>query len=171
MVPEPQNLTTPAEPESEAAVEARRLIAAVEEIYRKPPPAPIPTSYRDETPNRPGNAEPVHQPDHRIVPAWAAGTAVAGIGVGAACVGIGCGVWLACKGFASVSLMSVLFVTLPLAGVAAVVAAVGTAIKGAKAARTEHHHHYKGPVRQDHSHHSTRTNGLIAQTKQDNRHQ
>ncbi|MGW3200000.1 hypothetical protein ACWDBD_36645 [Streptomyces sp. NPDC001118] len=113
---------------------------------------------------------PVHQPDNRLVPAWAAGTAVAGIGVGAMFVGLGCGVWLACKGFASVSLMSVLFVTLPIAAMAAVVAAVGTAIKGAKAARTEHHHHYEGDVYQDHSKHSSKTNGLIAQTKNDNRH-
>lgn len=112
---------------------------------------------------------PVRQPDHRIVPAWALGVAVASIGVGAGITGIGCGVWLACKGFAAVSLMSVLFVTLPIAAVAAVVVAVSSAIRAAKAARTEHHHHYEGDVYQDHSHHSTKTNGLIAQTKNDNR--
>ncbi|MET8945450.1 hypothetical protein ABZX30_18155 [Streptomyces sp. NPDC004542] len=157
------------EQESEAAIEARRLIEAVEAVYRLPPPAPTPTRFRDETPNRPSDAEPVRQPDNRIVPAWAAGTAVAGIGVGTGCVGLGCGVWLACQGFAAVSLMSVLFVTLPIAAVAAVAAAVGTALKGARAAHTEHHH-YAGDVHQNHSHHSTRTTGLIAHTKNDNRH-
>lgn len=155
--PESEPLT-----ESEAAAEARRIIAAVEDIYRKPP-APIPTSFRDETPNLPGTAAPVPQPDHRIVPPWAAGTAVAGIGVGAACVGVGCGVWLACQGFAAVSLASVLFVTLPIAAVAAVVAAVGSAIRGAKAANSTHHHHYSGPVHQKTT--SSTTRGLVAKTR------
>ncbi|MFE2314159.1 hypothetical protein ACFXC8_13350 [Streptomyces sp. NPDC059441] len=112
---------------------------------------------------------PVRQPDHRIVPAWAAGVAVASIGVGAGITGLGCGVWLACKGFAAVSLMSVLFVTLPIAAVAAVVVAVGSAIRAAKAAHTEHHHHYKGDVYQDNSQHSSKNTGLIAQTKNDHR--
>ncbi|MGN9763031.1 hypothetical protein [Streptomyces sp. SD31] len=113
---------------------------------------------------------PVRQPDRRIIPEWAVGVAVASIGVGAGVTLIGCGVWLACKGIASVSLTSVLFVTLPIAAVAAVVTAVGTAVKGARAARTEHHHHYKGDVYQDNSKNSSKTTGLLAQTKNDNRH-
>ncbi|MFI0141567.1 hypothetical protein [Streptomyces luteogriseus] len=112
---------------------------------------------------------PVRQPDHRIVPAWALGVAVASIGVGAGITGLGCGVWLACQGFAAVSLMSVLFVTLPIAALAAVVVAVSSAIRAAKAAHTEHHHHYKGDVYQDHSQHNSKTNGLIANTKNDHR--
>lgn len=164
MVPEPQDPTSTTSETSEA----RRLIA---ELFapQTTPTAATSTSFRDETPNEPTGAAPVPQPDQRIVPAWAAGTAVAGIGVGAACVGIGCGIWLACQGFASVSLMSVLFVTLPIAALAAAVAAVGTAIRGIKAANAEHHHHYNGAVHQDHSSHSTKTNGLLASTKNDNR--
>jgi hypothetical protein len=144
--------------DAEAAAEARRIIA---DAYR---PAPeVPTSYRDTTPLPAyGDTPPVLQPDRRIVPAWAAGTAVAGIGVGAACVGVGCGVWLACQGFAAVSLTSVLFVTLPIAAVAAVVAAVGSALRSVKAAHTEHHHHYTGPVRQKNT--TTHTRGVFART-------
>ncbi|MFJ6566724.1 hypothetical protein ACIQNU_04845 [Streptomyces sp. NPDC091292] len=141
-----------------AAAEAARIIA---DAYR-PAPA-VPTAYRDTTPLPAyGSTPPVPQPDRRIVPPWAAGTAVAGIGVGAACVGIGCGVWLACQGFAAVSLASVLFVTLPIAAVAAVAAAIGSALRSLKAVHTEHHYHYAGPVRQDNT--TTHTRGLIART-------
>jgi hypothetical protein len=83
--------------------------------------------------------------------------------VGAACVGVGCGVWLACQGFAAVSLTSVLFVTLPIAAVAAVVAAVGSALRSLKAAHTENHHHYAGPVRQENT--TTYTRGVFARTR------
>ncbi|WP_060903066.1 MULTISPECIES: hypothetical protein [Streptomyces] len=127
--------------ESEAAAEARRII---EGLWRSEPTAKA-TSFVDPTPNPPyGTAAPVHQDDRRIVPAWAAGVAVASIGVGAGITGIGCGVWLACQGFAAVTLTSVLFVTLPIAAVATVVVAVGSAIRGVKAANNETHHHYDG---------------------------
>ncbi|MFF9122385.1 hypothetical protein ACF09J_03610 [Streptomyces sp. NPDC014889] len=144
--------------DDQAAAEARRIIA---DAYR---PAPdVPTSYRDTSPLPAyGSTPPVPQPDRRIVPAWAAGTAVAGIGVGAACVGVGCGVWLACQGFAAVSLASVLFVTLPIAAMAAIVAAVGSALRALKATHAEHHHHYAGPVRQENT--TTHTRGLFART-------
>ncbi|MFJ2017140.1 hypothetical protein [Streptomyces nodosus] len=144
--------------DDQAATEARRIIA---DAYR---PAPeVPTSYRDTSPLPTyGEAPPVLQPDRRIVPAWAAGTAVAGIGVGAACVGVGCGVWLACQGFAAVSLTSVLFVTLPIAAVAAVVAAIGSALRSLKNVHSEHHHHYAGPVRQENT--TTHTRGVFART-------
>ncbi|MFJ3822908.1 hypothetical protein [Streptomyces nodosus] len=144
--------------DDQAANEARRIIA---DAYR---PAPeVPTSYRDTSPlPTHGSTPPVLQPDRRIVPAWAAGTAVAGIGVGAACVGVGCGVWLACQGFAAVSLTSVLFVTLPIAAVAAVVAAIGSALRSLKNVHSEHHHHYAGPVRQENT--TTHTRGVFART-------
>ncbi|MGY4925314.1 hypothetical protein [Streptomyces sp. 900105755] len=142
-----------------AAAEAARIIA---DAYR---PAPeTPTSYRDDSPLPEfGDTPPVMQPDRRIVPAWAAGTAVAGIGVGTAFVGVGCGLWLACQGFAAVSLTSVLFVTLPIAAVAGVFAAIGTALRSLKNVHTEHHHHYRGPVRQENN--TTHTRGLIARTR------
>ncbi|TWV41321.1 hypothetical protein FRZ03_21300 [Streptomyces misionensis] len=147
--------------EAEAVTEARRII---EDAYR---PAPqIPTAYRDETPLPAyGPTPPVPQPDRRIVPAWAAGTAVAGIGVGATCVGVGCGIWLACQGFAAVTLTSVLFVTLPIAAVAAVAAAIGATLRSLKATQTVTHHHYAGPVRQQTNTITAPTYGLIARNR------
>ncbi|MET8686324.1 hypothetical protein ABZV77_19120 [Streptomyces sp. NPDC004732] len=154
-MPQPPDLTSLSE--SDAAAEARRII---EEAYR-PEPAPTATSYRDTSPLPPhGSTPPVPQPDHRIVPPWAAGTAVVAVGVGAGFVGLGCGIWLACQGFAAVTLSSVLFVTLPIAAVASVVAAVGSAIRSAKAANTETHHHYEGPVHQEHYTVTTHTRGF-----------
>ncbi|MEV0693029.1 hypothetical protein [Streptomyces sp. NPDC050388] len=134
--------------ESEAEAEARRII---EGLWRSEP-ATTSTSYVDRTPVPPyGATPPVPQPDHRIVPPWAAGVAVASIGVGAGITGVGCGVWLVCQGFAAVTLTSVLFVTLPIAAVAAAVVAVGSVVRSVKAANVTTHHHYSGPVQQEHT--------------------
>ncbi|MFR9794638.1 hypothetical protein ACL02U_01810 [Streptomyces sp. MS06] len=147
--------------DEQANAEARRIIA---DAYQ--PVTQTPTRYRDTHPVPDhGTTPPVPQPDHRIVPAWAAGTAVAGIGTGAACVGIGCGIWLACQGFAAVTLTSVLFATLPIAAVAAVAAAIGSALKSLKATRTETHHHYTGPVRQETNTLTAPAYGLIARNR------
>ncbi|WP_149825953.1 hypothetical protein [Streptomyces tailanensis] len=147
--------------DAEATAEARRIIA---DAYRPVPQ--MPTSYRDTTPLPAyGTTPPVPQPDRRIVPAWAAGTAVAGIGTGAAFVGIGCGIWLACQGFAAVTLTSVLFVTLPIAAVAAVAAAIGSALRSLKATHNETHHHYAGPVRQETNQITAPAYGLIARNR------
>ncbi|MFF4898767.1 hypothetical protein [Streptomyces sp. NPDC001068] len=147
--------------DAEATAEARRIIA---DAYQ---PAPqMPTAYRDTSPLPAyGSTPPVPQPDRRIVPGWAAGTAVAGIGVGATCVGIGCGIWLACQGFAAVTLTSVLFVTLPIAGVAGIVAAVGSALRSLRDVHTETHHHYAGPVRQETNSITAPAYGLIARNR------
>ncbi|ATY97213.1 hypothetical protein [Streptomyces cavourensis] len=127
---------------AEASAEAARLI---HEAYRQDTPPPTPTSYRDTTPLPViGTAAPVTQPDSRIVPQWAAGVAVASIGVGAGITGLGCGAWLALQGLASVTLTGVLAGTLPFAALAAVITAAGTAIARARAASTTHI--YKGTV-------------------------
>ncbi|MFF5854336.1 hypothetical protein ACFY8B_01660 [Streptomyces sp. NPDC012751] len=153
--------TAPRLTDAEADAEARRIIT---DAYR--PVAEVPTSYRDATPLPAyGPTPPVVQPDHRIVPAWAAGTAVAGIGVGATCVGLGCGIWLACQGFAAVTLASVLFVTLPIAALAAVATAIGAAVRSVKATRTETHHHYTGPVHLENTTITTPAYGLIARNR------
>ncbi|MFC8239502.1 hypothetical protein [Streptomyces chartreusis] len=147
--------------DAEANAEARRIIA---DAYR--PVAQMPTQFRDTTPvPHYGSTPPIPQPDHRIVPAWAAGTAVAGIGTGAAFVGVGCGIWLACKGFAAVTLTSVLFVTLPIAAVAAVAVAIGSALRALKTTHTETHHHYSGPVRQETNTITAPAYGLIARNR------
>lgn len=150
--------------ESEAAAEARRII---DEAYRpEPAAAPIPTSYRDPSPvPRIGTTPPVHQPDQRIVPAWAAGVAVVSIGVGAGVTGLGCGAWLILQGLASVTLYGVLVVTLPFAGLAMVATAIGVAISRARAATSTHI--YQGPVTQ-HSEVTSHTRGMFARTRNDN---
>ncbi|MER7750260.1 hypothetical protein ABT013_33890 [Streptomyces bacillaris] len=120
-------------PESEAAAEARRLIDA----WAARPVRHHPTSFRDETePPAFGTTPPVKQEDHRIVPAWAAGIAVASIGAGAGITGMGCGVWLVLQGLASVTLNSVLMVTLPFACLAMLATAIGGAISKARAVIT-----------------------------------
>jgi hypothetical protein len=116
------------------------------------------TSYRNDDPDVPshkdgprvGTTPPVPQPDSRIVPPWALGIAVASIGVGAGITGIGCGIWLACQGFAAVTLNSVLFVTLPLAGLAMAATAIGGVISKLKQAATPdvHVNNYNGTVNQ-----------------------
>lgn len=99
-----------------------------------------------------GTATPVDQPDSRIVPQWALGLAVGSIGVGAGVTFIGCGVWLACKGLASVihslssvTLNGVLVVTLPIAGLAMAVTAIGGAVSKAKKAARPDVHVHNGP--------------------------
>ncbi|MFF4534092.1 hypothetical protein ACFY1P_33085 [Streptomyces sp. NPDC001407] len=128
-------------PESEAAAEARRLI----DDWASKPVRHHPTSFRDDTePPAFGTTPPVKQDDQRIVPAWAAGIAVASIGVGAGITGIGCGAWLVLQGLASATLNGVLMVTLPLAGLAMVTTAIGGVISKARSAVTRNV--YEGPV-------------------------
>ncbi|QNE85080.1 hypothetical protein F0345_28770 (plasmid) [Streptomyces rutgersensis] len=128
----------------EAAAEAERILAAA---YQPSHPAPTATHYRDDTPlPTHGPTPPVPQPDHRIVPAWAAGTAVASIGVGAGSVGLGCCAWLVLQGLASVTLYGVLMVTLPFAGAAMLTTAIGCAVS--KARKADPTSVYKGPVTQ-----------------------
>ncbi|MCF3132465.1 hypothetical protein [Streptomyces olivochromogenes] len=126
---------------SEAAAEARRLI----DDWASKPVQHHPTSFRDDTqPPAFGTTPPVKQDDRRIVPAWAAGIAVASIGVGAGVTGIGCGAWLVLQGLASVTLNGVLMVTLPFAGLAMAATAVGGVISKVRSAVTRNV--YEGPV-------------------------
>ncbi|RRQ77561.1 hypothetical protein [Streptomyces griseofuscus] len=128
--------------DAEASAEAARLIA---EVYRPEVPATPPTAFRDTTPIPAiGTTPPVPQPESRIVPQWAAGVAVASIGVGAGITGLGCGAWLVLQGLSSVTLLGVLALVAPFAGVAAVATAIGSAISRARSASTTHI--YKGTV-------------------------
>ena len=127
--------------DSQASAEAARLIA---EAYRPEVPA-TPTYFRDTTPVPViGTTPPVLQPDSRIVPQWAAGVAVASIGVGAGVTGLGCGAWLILQGLASVTLTGVLAATLPFAGIAAAATAIGSAFARVRRASTTNI--YKGTV-------------------------
>ncbi|MFE9481198.1 hypothetical protein ACFYNM_21650 [Streptomyces spororaveus] len=149
-------------PESEA--EARRLI----DEWAGKPVRHHPTSIRDDSPVPAfGTTPPVQQPDHRIVPAWAAGIAVASIGVGAGVTGIGCGAWLVLQGLASVTLAGVLMVTLPFAAVAMVATAIGGAINKARSAVTKNV--FEGPVtNRTEIHNNSTTRGMFfARTRND----
>lgn len=137
MTTDPKHLT-----EAQAATEAARLI---NEAYRPEAPAPVVTSFRDHSPvPTVGPTPPVPQPDSRIVPQWAAGVAVASIGVGAGVTGLGCGAWLVLQGLSSVTLLGVLAIAAPFAGIAMVATAIGAAISRAKSASTTNI--YRGSV-------------------------
>ncbi|MEW2527544.1 hypothetical protein [Streptomyces sp. NPDC047071] len=128
--------------DDEAKAEAERIMARSFQPAM-PPVRHFPTSFRDDTPLPDyGDTPPVHQDDKRIVPAWAAGIAVASIGVGAGITGVGCGAWLVLQGLASVTLYGVLMVTLPFAGAAMVATAIGGAFSKARRSVTV----YEGPV-------------------------
>ncbi|MCL6293217.1 hypothetical protein [Streptomyces sp. 43Y-GA-1] len=132
--------------DAEARAEAERIITQSFQP-ETPPVRHFPTSFRDATPPPAyGDTPPVHQDDKRIVPAWAAGIAVASIGVGAGITGIGCGAWLVLQGLASVTLYGVLMVTLPFAGLAMVATAIGGAVSKARSVSKTV---YKGPVVQN----------------------
>ena len=128
--------------DTEASVEAARLIR---EAYRQEAELrPSPTYFRDTSPIPTiGTTPPVPQPDSRIVPEWAAGVAVASIGVGAGVTGLGCAAWLVLQGIssvldsaASVSFLGFLTVVGPFGGVAMIATAVGVAVAKAKRAST-----------------------------------
>lgn len=148
--------------DSEAAAEAQRII---EEAYRPEPQ--FATSFRDTSPLPAyGATPPVPQDDRRIVPAWAAGIAVASIGVGAGITGIGCGAWLVLQGLASVTFYGVLTATLPFAGIAMVATAVGGAISKARSATSKTV--YEGPVVQNTQiNNNSTTRGFLARTRND----
>ncbi|GAA1554063.1 hypothetical protein [Streptomyces globosus] len=152
--------------DAEAAAEAERLLTAA---YRPEAVQQIPTSFRDDTPLPAyGDTPPVLQDNKRIVPAWAAGIAVASIGVGAGITGIGCGAWLVLQGLASVTLTSVLMGTLPFAALAMVATAIGGAINKARSAVTKTTHVYQSSV----THNTRVTNtsnqrGILARTRND----
>jgi hypothetical protein len=152
--------------DAEAKAEAERIIAAAYQPETLTAP-PVPTSFRDDTPlPKYGTTPPVQQEDRRIVPAWAAGIAVASIGVGAGITGVGCGAWLVLQGLASVTLYGVLLVTLPFAALAMVATAIGGAINQARSAVTKNV--YEAPVVQN----TTITNtshqrGMFSRTRND----
>jgi hypothetical protein len=127
--------------ETEASAEAARLIR---EAYRQDT-APAATSFHDTSPVPAiGTAPPILQPDHRLVPQWAIGTAVASIGVGAGITGIGCGAWLVLQGLSSVTLLGVLALIAPFAGISVAALAIGGAMSKARKSTTTNI--YRGTV-------------------------
>jgi len=152
--------------DTDAAAEARRLI---DTAYRPEPEPQAPTSYRDTTEvPKVGDTPPVPQPDHRLVPQWAAGAAVVSVAGGAGCTGIGCGFWLMFNGASSVTAAGVAALLAPFLGIAAVIITIGVTaarLRAAAPAPTTTHHHYEGDVHQHTEHHTTTHNrGLFTRT-------
>jgi len=149
--------------------QAARWLAALDELAVEQPTAvrvddaSIP-SFEDGA--RVGDTPPVQQPDSRMVPAWAAGIAVASIGVGAGLTGLGCAAWLVLKGVSMVSAPDLvpglerfaLVVIAPFAGIAMVLTAAGVAIGKARTAITVVNNH--GPIHQDQRKIRSKTIGL-----------
>ncbi|GGZ18371.1 hypothetical protein [Streptomyces nitrosporeus] len=152
--------------DAEAKTEAERIITQSFQT-ETPSVRQFPTSFRDDTEVPAyGTTPPVHQDDKRIVPAWAAGIAVASIGVGAGITGIGCGAWLVLQGLASVTLYGVLMVTLPFAGLAMVATAIGGAVS--KARQPVSKTVYEGPVVQNTQINNTSNQrGMFSRTRND----
>jgi hypothetical protein len=164
-------MTDPRTPLSEevAEEEARRLIRDAYQPTAVRIEDPAIPSYKDGP--RVGTTPPVPQPDSRLVPAWALGVAVASIGVGAGSIGLGCAVWLACKGLSSVihslssvTLAGVLAVAVPFAGATMLATAIGGAISKFKKAAVPEVHHHNGPEYHEHNTTTTNTRAVWAKT-------
>lgn len=150
--------------ESEAAIEARRIIASLAE----PEPAPIPTSYRDTAPHAPGTAEPVAQPGRP--PMSQRATDASGLMLSGSVAALSVG---GATSLVLYTLDQVDPVTLAIgaAGPVALVLAVGSLLRSVGRAKkdmhTEHHHHYNGSVRQETTNVSSTTKGLFAKNRND----
>ncbi|MEU7066911.1 hypothetical protein [Streptomyces sp. NPDC046161] len=148
------DLNQPRMSDQEAAVEAHRIITDFATAYRDP--TPLPTV---------GPTPPVVQPGRPPMSQRATDASALMLAAGAASLPIG--------GATSLVLYTLGHVTpaalaIGAAGPVALVLAVGalirTATRGLQGVHTEHHHHYTGPVSQEHHTVSTQTRGLVAKT-------
>ncbi|MEU1312583.1 hypothetical protein ABZ419_27340 [Streptomyces cinnamoneus] len=152
--------------QAQQEAEAARLIA---EGYSDN--TPVATFYRDVTPvPTTGYAPPVQQSGR--APMSQRATDISGImlSAGLASVPISSGISLVMW---TVGQVNPVVVGIVCVAPIAFLGALSRAFKGAKevaeAAPPVIHQHYEGNVHQDNSTHSTRTSGLFAQTKNDNR--
>ncbi|WP_327419660.1 hypothetical protein [Streptomyces sp. NBC_01233] len=152
--------------DDQAADEARRLI---EDAYR--PALPIPTSYRDTSPVPAfGPTPPVAQPGRPPMGQRATDASAVMLAAGIASVPIGGSLSLVLY---TVGNVDPVVVGIVCAAPVLLLGALSKVIKSAKsaleAAPTDHHHHYNGPVIQDHRSitATTTTRGLVARTNND----
>ncbi|MDH6544959.1 hypothetical protein [Streptomyces sp. SPB4] len=152
--------------ESEAAAEARRLI---EDAYR--PALTLPTTYRDTSPIPAiGSNPPVAQPGRPPMSQRAtdASTLMLTAGIASPLLGGSLSLVLWTAGH-----LDPLTVALICGAPAAILGALSRVLKSAKSAiaatPTEHHHHYNGPVIQEHRNitSTSTTRGLVARTNND----
>ncbi|MFK0203424.1 hypothetical protein [Streptomyces lavendulae] len=152
--------------ESEAAAEARRLI---EDAYR--PTLPVPTAYRDTSPVPTiGPTPPVAQPGRPPMSQKATDTSATMLAAGIASIPIGGSLSLVLY---TVGHVDPVVVGIVCAAPVLLLSTLSKVIKSAKgaleAAPADHHHHYNGPVIQDHRNitATSTTRGLVARTNND----
>lgn len=152
-----------------AAVTADALIAAVEDAMR---PAPVvPTAHRDTTPlPLVGTMPPVAQPGRPPMSQKATDASTIMLAGGAASLMVGGAASLVLRSLADVDPV-VLAVAggAPVGILLALSRVIGRARSAIEAAPATHHHHYDGPVHQDHTHVTNTARGLVARTHTDTR--
>ncbi|MCX4543793.1 hypothetical protein [Streptomyces sp. NBC_01565] len=139
---------------------ARDLINAVEEALKTP------TAYRDPTPVPAiGAAEPVPQPGRPPMSQKATDASALMLAAGAASLPIGGATSLVLYTLGQVNPAALAIgAAAPVALVLAIGALIRSAGRGLQGLHTEHHHHYQGPVHQEHRNATTQTRGLFAKT-------
>ncbi|MCX4801766.1 hypothetical protein OG594_08890 [Streptomyces sp. NBC_01214] len=140
--------------------DAERLVNAVNEVLAAP------TSYRD-TSLLPavGNATPVPQPGRPPMSQKATNASMVMLAAGAASLPIGGSTALVLYTLGHVDPAALAIgAAAPVALVLAIGALIRAASRGVQGIGAEHHHHYNGPVHQEHSTVNTQTRGLIAKT-------
>lgn len=152
--------------ESDAAIEARRIIESL--AAPEPAPSPIPKSFRDTTPNMPGTAEPVAQPGRPAMSQRATDASSLMLTGSVLSLSVGGATSLVLYTLGHVDPTTL---AIGAAGPVALVLAVGSLLRSAGRAKadanTEHHHHYNGSVRQETTNVSSTTKGLFAKNRND----
>lgn len=139
---------------------ARDLINAVEEALTTP------TAYRDHGPTPSiGEAPPVPQPGRPPMSQRATDASALMLAAGVASLPIGGATSLVLYTLGHVDPVALAIgAAAPVALVLAVGSLIRAAGRGMQGIGAEHHHHYAGPVHQEHHTLSTQTRGLIAKT-------
>jgi hypothetical protein len=141
-------------------IDAERLIAEVNEAL-----APA-TAYRDPNPlPSVGATPPVPQPGRPPMSQRATDASVLMLAAGAASLPMGAATSLVLYTLGTVDPAALAIgAAAPVALVLAVGALIRTATRGLQGLHTETHHHYNGPVSQQHHTVNNRTRGLFAKT-------
>lgn len=137
-----------------------QLVADVEAIYHGP------TSHRDSAPlPAVGPTPPVPQPGRPPMSQKATDASMFMLAVGAASLPIGGATSLVLYTLGHVDPTALAIgAAAPVALVLAIGALIRSAGRGLQGLHTENHHHYNGPVSQQHNTVSTQTRGLFAKT-------
>ncbi|MFD5676130.1 hypothetical protein [Streptomyces sp. NPDC127040] len=140
--------------------DAEHLIEAVNEALQQP------TAYRDPTPAPAiGTAPPVAQPGRPPMSQKATDASMVMLAAGAASIPVGGTTSLVLYTLGNVDTTALAIgAAAPVALVLAVGALIRAAGRGMQGIGAEHHHHYSGPVHQEHRTVSTQTRGIWAKT-------